>query len=82
VTAGFHPDDAKAILAVLVGDALDQSGQHLHSDQGGSVFMTTIVPVWCSRGPAKTIGGTLGARTLSVRREAVPMPTRQKWFAK
>ncbi len=27
--AGLNADDAKAILGVLVGDALDQSGEHL-----------------------------------------------------
>ena len=29
VTTRLHPDDAKAVLGVLVGDALDQPGQHL-----------------------------------------------------
>jgi hypothetical protein len=29
VTSRLHPDDAKAILGVLVGDALDQPSKHL-----------------------------------------------------
>jgi hypothetical protein len=29
VTSRLHPDDAKTVLGVLVGDALNQPGQHL-----------------------------------------------------
>jgi len=29
VATGLNPDDAKAILDVLVSDTLDQSGEHL-----------------------------------------------------
>ncbi len=29
VATGLNPDDAKAILGVLVSDTLDQAGEHL-----------------------------------------------------
>ena len=29
VATGLHPDDTKAILRVVIGDALDHAGEHL-----------------------------------------------------
>jgi hypothetical protein len=38
VATSLNPDDAKAILGVLVGDTLDQSGEHLAIRWRGRAF--------------------------------------------
>jgi hypothetical protein len=45
VATRLDPNDAKAVVGILIGDALNQPGQYLPSDGCDPVFMTSIVPV-------------------------------------
>ena len=66
VAARLHPDDAEAVLGVLVGDALDQPGQHLPVGwlwlRLHDVHRTGLVAKTLARG-AK-VGRSLAARGL------------------
>jgi len=42
VTTNLHPDDSKAVLRILIGDALDRPGEHLPSDGFGPVSMMSV----------------------------------------